>query len=100
MSGFADLSRDARLDCSSDSISFADDDGHFIASTSAIGGHVFPHDDLPRDHQTWLGEIAKRAPGMVTLYEVDGRRYDVFRHCRDHQRIGHPQPSVLSAAAR
>jgi hypothetical protein len=89
----ADLSRDARL-LLIGLISFADDDGRFLASISAIAGYVFPHDDMPAAKiKRWLDEIA--AVGIVVLYTVKDRDYGYFPHYRDHQRISKPQPSPL-----
>lgn len=91
---FADLTRDARL-LIIGLISMADDAGRFVASTAAIAGYVFPHDELaPATIKRWLAEIEKKAPNMIKFYGVDGRRYGWFRHY-DHQKISHPQPSTL-----
>lgn len=77
-------------------ISLADDDGRFVATPTAIGGYLFPHDDFPPAKiRTWLAEIERKAPRTVTFYEVAGRRYGTLRNYRRHQRISHPQPSQL-----
>jgi hypothetical protein len=89
----ADLTRDARLLCVG-LISFADDEGRFLASTSAISGYVFPHDDLPVSRiKKWLDEI--ETAGIVRLYAVHGREYGYFPNWAVHQRINKPQTSSL-----
>lgn len=77
-------------------ISFADDEGRFLASTSAIGGYVFPHDELPpKTIRTWRDAIA--ASGVVTVYVADGCEYGFFPNWKKHQRISKPQPSIIPA---
>jgi hypothetical protein len=88
------LSRDARL-LLIGLMSFADDDGRFLASHQAIAGYVFPND---RDVSVkrlalWLDEIA--CQGMVVLYDKGPIRYGAILKFRKHQRISHPQPSTL-----
>lgn len=94
----ADLSRDARL-LALGLISFADDEGRFLASVAAVSGNVFPHDDLPAARvRKWLDEVER--VGLVELYTANGREYGVFpRWCR-HQRISHPAPSIIPAPLR
>lgn len=88
----ADLSRDARL-LAIGLISFADDEGRFLASTAAIAGYVFPHDDLPpRLIRRWLDEV--EAVGIVRLYSVRKHEYGAFPNWR-HQKINRPSPSLL-----
>jgi hypothetical protein len=89
----ADLSRDARL-LLIGLISFADDDGRFLASTSAIAGYIYPHDDLSTVKiRKWLDEIA--SVGIIRLYTVNRREYGHFPKWSTHQRINKPQPSTL-----
>lgn len=91
----ADLSRDARL-LTIGLISSADDEGRFLASTSAITGYVFPHDDIPaKTVRRWLDEI--EVTGIIRLYSVNRREYGAFPNWVKHQRISHPQPSILPA---
>lgn len=91
----AELSRDARLLCLG-LISFADDEGRFLASTAAISGYVYPHDDLPATKvRRWLDEVEKA--GIVRLYSVNRREYGVFPNWGRHQKISHPAPSILPA---
>ena len=91
----ADLSRDARL-LLIGLISFADDEGRFLASTTAISGYVFPHDDLPATRvRKWLDEIEDS--GVIRLYSVNRREYGAFPKWRSHQRISKPQTSALPA---
>lgn len=93
--GVADLSRDARL-LAIGLISFADDKGRFLASTSAISGYVFPHDDLPAPKvRKWLDEI--EAAGIVRLYSINRREYGAFPNWSKHQKISHPADSLLPA---
>lgn len=90
----AQVSRDARL-LALGLISFADDQGRFLASPSAIIGYVYPHDDdvTPAKFNRWFGELAKA--GFVVTY-VDGSvKYGVVNF--KHQRISHPQPSTYPA---
>src|SRR5574337_880037 len=55
----ATLSRDARL-LAIGLISFADDDGRFLAAPAAINGYVFPNDDLPTTKvRKWLEECTR-----------------------------------------
>ena len=92
---FADLSRDARL-LFIGLVSTADDDGRFVASTASVAGYVFPHDELaPTQVKKWIGEIEKKMSRSVLFYDIDGRRYGMFRNYRSHQRISHPQDSSL-----
>lgn len=89
----ADLSRDARL-LLIGLISAADDDGRFLASSSAIRGYVYPHDSIPEKRlQDWLEEIA--ATEIVRFYMSGKRLYGYFPNYRKHQRISKPQPSPL-----
>lgn len=78
-------------------VSFADDEGRFIATAKAIGGYVFPQDDGIKDAQImrWLNEI--ETTKFAVIYEVDGCRYGVLPKFRSHQRISHPQASILPA---
>ena len=89
------LNREARL-LAVGLISFADDEGRFVASIHAIAGYVFPHDNLPnRKVAEWRDSIAKS--GLIDLYCVDGLEYGVWPNWRKHQRISKPQPSILPA---
>lgn len=89
----ATLSRDARL-LTIGLISFADDQGRFLASITAINGYVYPHDDLPPARvRRWLGEI--RDAGIIHLYTVARCDYGVFPHWAEHQRINRSSPSLL-----
>jgi hypothetical protein len=93
----AKLSRDARL-TTLGLISFADDDGRFLAATNAINGFVYPNDDLPPAKvRRWLDEIAN--VGLVHEYEVDSIRYGCFPSWHEHQVINRYTPSVLPAPA-
>jgi len=89
----ARLKRDARL-LAVGLISFADDQGRFLASPSAVGGYVFPHDELPaKTIRAWRDEIANA--GLIRLYEVDGMEFGWWPNWKKHQRISHPQASQL-----
>src|SRR5215217_4325541 len=73
-------------------ISFADDEGRFVASPSAIAGYVYPHDELPPVKlKRWLAEL--EATRTVRFYVVGSRRYGWFPQYTKHQRISHPQGS-------
>lgn len=90
---FAGLSRDARL-LAIGLISVADDAGRFIASPVAIGGAVYPHDELSVAMiRKWRDEVA--ASCLIQLYRVAGREYGWFPNWKRHQRINRPSPSVL-----
>lgn len=86
----AKVSRDARL-LALGLISFADDDGRFLASHSAITGYVYPNDDdvTQPKLRRWLGELED--VGFATLYESEGIKYGSVNF--GHQRISHPTPS-------
>ncbi len=91
----AEMTRDARL-LTIGLISFADDEGRFLASTSAISGYAFPHDDLPAARvRKWLDEI--EAAGIIRLYSVSRREYGAFPNWTKHQRINRPTDSLLPA---
>lgn len=91
----AELSRDARL-LLIGLISFADDAGRFVASTAAIAGYVYPHDDLPAARvRRWLEEV--EGVGIVRLYRVGAREYGHFPKWSDHQKINRAQASPLPA---
>ena len=75
-------------------ISMADDEGRFLASLTAIGGHVFPHDDLPASKlKRLLTELVN--DGFVVLYQSGGLRYGWLPGFRTNQRISKPQPSAI-----
>lgn len=89
----ADLSRDARL-LAVGLISFADDQGRFLASPAAVCGYVYPHDAIPHTKlRAWMAEIA--AKKIITLYIVDRREYGAFPNYDKHQNINRPSPSTL-----
>jgi hypothetical protein len=89
----AKLSRDARL-TTLGLISFADDDGRFLAATNAINGFIYPNDDLPPAKvRRWLDEIT--TVGLVHEYESNGVRYGCFPSWHEHQVINRYTPSVL-----
>lgn len=92
---FASLSRDARL-LAIGLISAADDAGRFIASSTAIAGAVFPHDDIPSATvRRWRDEVARA--GLIAIYQVGGRDYGWFPNWKKHQVINRPSKSVLPA---
>jgi len=75
-------------------ISFADDEGYFLASATALGGYIFPHDEMPPTTiRKWRDEIAKA--GIIEVYKVDGLEYGHFPNWERHQRISHPTASVI-----
>lgn len=96
----ARLSRDARL-LAIGLISFADDDGRFLASTSTITGYVFPNDEpppTPKLVRKWLDQCIDT--DLVHEYERDGIRYGCFPTWHEHQVINRytasslPEPDV------
>lgn len=90
----AHMSREARL-LTVGLISFADDQGRFLASFGALSGFVYPNDEdvTPRKLRGWLDEVV--ASGMVELYEDRGVKYGHFPSWRRHQVINKPSKSVL-----
>lgn len=85
------ISRDARL-LAAGLVSFADDDGRFVAGISGINGYVFPNDDLPNVKVAkWLAEV--QASGFAHLYDVDGGRYGCLPTWHLHQVINRYTPS-------
>lgn len=91
----AKVSRDARL-LALGLISYADDDGRFLASLTAINGYVFPNDDLPNARiKRWLNELID--VGFVHLYTPDGVQYGVMPTWHAHQKINRYTPSILPA---
>lgn len=89
----ARLSRDARL-TTLGLISFADDDGRFLAATNAINGFIYPNDDLPPAKvRKWLDEIA--AVQLIHEYTANGVRFGCFPSWHEHQVINRYTPSVL-----
>lgn len=87
------LSRDARL-LAIGLISYADDQGRFLASPSALIGHVYPNDAVTlKQVAGWRDAIA--AVGLIELYAVDGFEYGRFPRWTDHQRISHPYDSTF-----
>jgi hypothetical protein len=89
----ASLRRDARL-LVIGLISHADDDGRFLATATAIGGAVFPHDELPPTTiRRWRDEVAKA--GIIEVYVVDSREYGWFPNWTKHQKVNRPYPSTL-----
>lgn len=90
----AQVSRDARL-LALGLISFADDQGRFLASPAAVIGYVFPNDDdvTPAKFKRWFEELVKA--GFVVPYEDGGVKYGVVNF--KHQRISHPQASTYPA---
>jgi hypothetical protein len=101
-SDVAPLTRDARL-LAVVLLSFADDEGRFIASPSALIGYGYPHDDdvTHAKVRKWLAEIVKYSQSATSsvprlhLYSVDGLEYGLLVNYNKHQRISHPQPSSL-----
>jgi len=89
----ARLSRDARL-LTVGLISFADDDGRFLASLATINGFVYPNDDLaPNRIRKWFGECV--TSGLIHEYEREGIRYGCFPTWHEHQVINRYTPSSL-----
>lgn len=90
------VSRDARL-LAVGLISFADDEGRFIAAPGAILGYVFPLDAAvtPAKVKTWRDELADA--GIVEVYTVDGFEYGHWPHWKDHQVINKARPSTFPA---
>lgn len=91
------LSRDARLTLAGLITLHADDKGRFLATPQAIGGALFPHDEIPPARiKKWLTEIEKE--GLASIYRVNGGTYGWLPNWHRHQKPPHPTPSTLPAA--
>lgn len=96
----AHMSRDGRLFALS-LMSFADDDGRFVATSAAVFGYAYPMDEtLTKSHfDKWMREVCEPKPGedvpTVILYSHNGFRYGYLPKFRKHQRINRPQASAL-----
>jgi DNA replication protein DnaT len=89
----AAMSRDARL-LALGLISFADDDGRFIAGISGINGYVFQNDNLPSSRvMKWYGEVLDT--GFVHAYSASGVHYGCIPSWHNHQVINRYTPSKL-----
>jgi hypothetical protein len=89
------MSRDARL-LALGLISFADDDGRFIAGISGINGYVFQNDNLTSSKvMKWYGEILET--GFVHAYSDSGVHYGCIPSWHNHQVINRYTPSKLPA---
>lgn len=87
------LSRDARL-LAVGLISFADDDGRFLASMAAINGFVFPNDGLSNQRvRKWFDECTET--GLVYEYQPDDIAYGCFPTWHEHQVINRYTRSTL-----
>ena len=90
------LSRDARLTLAGLITKMADDEGRFIATPAAIGGALFPNDEISHARiKRWLGEI--EAEGMVHTYRINGGTYGCLNGWAKHQKPPHPSPSTIPA---
>lgn len=78
-------------------ISFADDEGRFIASPGAILGYVFPLDATVSlaKVKAWRDELAKH--GAIELYTIDGYEYGCWPNWLKHQVINRSRPSTFPA---
>jgi hypothetical protein len=75
----------------------ADDEGRFVASSKALAGALFPHDDdvTGARFEKWFHEIVSQPDPTVVVYSVDGVRYGYFPKWWEHQKISHPTLSRL-----
>lgn len=98
----AHMSRDARLFALA-LMSFADDDGRFVATPSAVLGYAYPMDGrlTRKDFERWMVEVCTPKPGeavpTVIRYCRNGFDYAYLPKFRLHQKINRPQPSALPA---
>lgn len=90
------VSRDARL-LAIGLISFADDQGRFIAAPGAILGYVFPLDPTvtPAKIKTWRDELT--TAGIVHVYVIAGFEYGCWPNWTKHQVINKSRPSTFPA---
>ena len=79
----APLSRDARL-LAIGLMSYADDDGRFLAATNALNGYVFPNDARRCGHTSMSGfyKALRRAGGTEFLEFVAARGIEEARWMR------------------
>jgi hypothetical protein len=77
-------------------ITMADDEGRLRALPSAVGGHIFPYDDLSPKRVAAL-MIRLQDVGLVELYQRDGKPYAWIVGWSEHQKINRPSPSRLPA---
>lgn len=88
------LTRDARLMLAGLITKHADDEGRFPASPAAVGGAIFPEDELPPARiRKWLAEIEDQ--GMVRIYRINGATYGALVGWHRHQKPPHPTPSTI-----
>lgn len=91
----ASLTRDERL-LVVGLISNADDEGRFLAGPVAIGGTIFPHDELPpATIRRWRDRV--QTAGIIRLYTDGGFEYGHFPNWLKHQKVYKPSPSTLPA---
>ena len=91
------MSRDARLTLAGLITKMADDEGRFIATPAAIGGALFPNDELSHPRiKKWLGEIESQ--GIVRVYRVNGGTYGQLAMWAKHQKPPHPSASTIPSA--
>lgn len=90
------VSRDARL-LAIGLISFADDQGRFIAAPGAILGYVFPLDPTVTTAKikTWRDELA--TAGIVHVYVIAGFEYGCWPNWNKHQVINKARASTFPA---
>lgn len=75
-------------------ISMADDDGRFLATATAIGGYVFPYDEMPHPKIRKLRDLIAKS-GVIDLYTVDGLDYGWFPKWTKHQKVYKHYPSTF-----
>lgn len=77
-------------------ISHADDEGRLVASTSALIGAVYPHDEIsPKQVERWRDEIA--AVGLAEVYQHGKGTYANLPGFTRHQVINKRTRSTLPA---
>ena len=87
------MTREARL-LTIGLMSYADDDGRFVATMPAICGYLFPGDDIkPAQFNRWLNEA--RDSGIIHLYTVRGVTYGCLPNWHKHQKMNRHTPSSL-----
>jgi hypothetical protein len=72
----------------------ADDSGRFAWDEDLIASDLYPF-DRKADVGHFLEQLVEA--GVVTQYEVDGRRYGYLKNFDRHQKINKPTPSRLPA---
>lgn len=78
---------------------YVDDEGRGIDDPRLVKGDLWPLDEKHTAKRVDADLDALASLGLVTRYEVAGRRYLQVVGFKEHQRINRPQPSLLPPPA-